>query len=83
MARDQEVLLSWLKRQSACVEVLWSRRAHGRAPRALSLQDRSGFLNALDSPRWDVMAVSGIKPNRITYNILISSSAKARTDERE
>ena len=27
--------------------------------------------------RWDVMTQSGIKPNRITYNILISSCAKA------
>ena len=27
--------------------------------------------------RWDVMTASGIKPNRITYNILISLCAKA------
>ena len=32
--------------------------------------------DVLEPVRWDVMMASGIKPNRITYNILISSCAK-------
>lgn len=35
-----------------------------------------GHVLVESSFRWDVMMASGIKPNRITYNILISSCAK-------